>query len=523
MTGNTNEQGDIRAYLRPVLSRWWLILLVVPAVTAATYFYYDQKPKSYEASAEIFVQTSTLDQLLLGGEGSTDPASVENLALLLQTSAVGEEAARLLTKGKGKQAAANEDALSGSISATPIEKSNFIVVTATASTPAGAAQLANAYAKAFLATQARQLRGEASQTVVAAKKQLHELGPEKGSERTLLREKIQTLELITAQPASRTGIKLVEHAAPPVAPTGHDPTQNAIFAFVVSLMLAIAGAYGLEYLNRRITSIETIEELFELPTLTEIPKVDSPSPLNGSAVGMAKPLREPFHRLQANLDMLGHERPLRTILVASAAPNEGKSIVARNLGLAFREAGRNVAVFDADFRRPSLGGMFAAHEGPGLTDILAGRVSLGEAIQEVQVPVNGNGGVPSHALTVPGPAATTVGKGELAMVPAGAHTSDLPATLATGHLRETLAAAAGAYDVVIIDSAPLLATADVLPLLSEVDGVLLVSRLGVTTRDSARRLLTMIRRVPNAHLLGVVVNGIPSRIYRTRAYGYYYG
>ena len=120
-------------------------------------------------------------------------------------------------------------------------------------------------------------------------------------------------------------------------------------------------------------------------------------------------------------------------------------------------------------------------------------------------------------------AAGKVGQGELAMVPAGAHAGDLTATLASGHLRETLAAAAGAYDTVIVDSAPVLAAADVLPLLSEADGVLVVTRLGVSTRDSARRLLTAIGRVPNAHLVGVVVNGIPSRIYRTRAYGYYYG
>ena len=530
MTGDATEQRDIQAYLRPVLSRWWLILLVVVPVTVGAYLYYDQQAKSYQASTSLYVQTSSLDQLLLGSDGgSGDTSSVENLALLIQTSAVGDEAARQLAAGaggpgqNGRQRTVDEAALSGSITAAPVEKSNFIVVTATAPSAGGAARLANAYADAFISTQARELRGEANQTVTAARQQLREVSPGETAQRALLEEKVQTLELIAAQPASRTGIKQVEPAVPPVAATGHDPTGNAIFAFVVSLMLAIAGAFGLEYLNRRISSIEAVEEIFEAPILTEIPKVDSPAPLNGSGIGMAKTLREPFHRLQTNLDMLAYERPLRTIVVVSAAPGEGKSIVTRNLALAFREAGRNVAVFDADFRRPSLGGLLAAEEGPGLTDILAGRVSLGEAIQEIQVPTNGNG-VSSHVpagatITAPG----KLSQGELAMVPAGAHAGDLNATLASGHLRETLAAAAGAYDTVIVDSAPVLATADVLPLLAEADGVLVVTRLGVSTRDSARRLLTAIGRVPGAHLIGVVVNGIPSRIYRTRAYGYYYG
>jgi Mrp family chromosome partitioning ATPase len=237
---------------------------------------------------------------------------------------------------------------------------------------------------------------------------------------------------------------------------------------------------------------------------------------------MSPLLQEPFHRLQTNLALLAQAQPLRSILVVSAAPGEGKSIVARNLSLAYRGAGRSVAVFDADFRHPDLGALMAAEEGPGLIDILAGRVSLGETIQEVQVPINGNGSHP------PAPAATAtasppVSQGELAVVPAGLQGGDLTASLASGHFRGTLEAAVNAYDTVIVDSSPLLASADVLPLLSEVDGVLVVTRLGNSSMDSARRLLAAVRGAPNANLLGIVVNGVPPRLYRSRAYGSYYG
>ena len=90
-------------------------------------------------------------------------------------------------------------------------------------------------------------------------------------------------------------------------------------------------------------------------------------------------------------------------------------------------------------------------------------------------------------------------------------------------MRATLKTATEIYDRVLIDSSPLLAAADVLPLLSEVDGVLIVTRLGLSTRDSARRMLRQLSRMPSINVVGVVVNGIPSRVHRTRAYGNYYG
>ncbi len=521
MINDSAEQRDLRAYLRPVLKRWWLILTVVPIVTIGTYLYYDSKPKTYSAATELFVQPRAIDQILLGANATANTeATIGNLALLIQTRTVASEAAKRLRK-------ADVQVAGGSVSAEPIEKSNFIVISATAPTPVGAAALANAYTSAFIATQQRQLHGEAEQTLKIAERQLNNLGtgPESLSKREALEERIQTLELVSSQ-SSSTGIKVVERAFPSSIPTDHDPMSHAIFALVVSLMLAIAGAFGLEYMTRKVNRIEDVEEIYELPILTEIPNVDSPTPVDGGGAEMEKQLHEPFHRLQMNLDMLSHERPMRTILVVSAAPGEGKSMITRNLALAFREAGRNVAVLDADFRKATLGGLLDAQDGPGLTDILAGRASFGQAVQPVAVSngANGNGAAPAYVgAPAEGGLAAQPHHGDLAMVPAGAHHGNLVAALAAGGIRPTLKAATDVYDRVLIDSSPILAAADVLPLLSEVDGVLLVTRLGVSTRESARRMLSELNRVANTHVVGVVVNGIPPRTYRTRAYGYYYG
>jgi Mrp family chromosome partitioning ATPase/capsular polysaccharide biosynthesis protein len=516
------EPRDLRDYLMPVLKRWWLILAVVPIVTVGTYLYYDNKPKVYGASTQLYVQPSAVNQVLLGGSSAASiEATSENLAVFIGTSVVSEQAQRLLAKS-------NKSIPNGSVSAAPLEGTSFLAVEALAPNPRAAALLANTYAKAFIKVQARQLRQEARRTLAIAERQVANLPPPTrfgtDPQREALEEKIQALELVSSQNAGNTGIKVVEKAFASPIPIDHNPKSNAIFAFVISLMLAIGAAYGLEYLTRKIRSVEDAENLFDLPILTEVPKVRRPSPFDAQGAAMEKELHEPFHRLQMNLDMLAHERQMRTILVVSAAPGEGKSVVTRNLGLAYREAGRNVAVLDADFRKRTLGGLLDAQEGPGLTDILAGRVSFGEAVQEVNVPVatNGNGADGAAA----GPASGSVGQpthGDLAMIPAGRAHGSLAATLTADGLRQTLDSATQVYDRVLIDSSPILAAADVLPLLSKVDGVLIVTRVGVSTRDSAKRMLGELRRIPDINIVGVVVNGIPPRTYRTRAYGYYYG
>lgn len=518
MNDSPLDQKDVRTYLRPVLKRWWLFILIVPVVTIGTYLYYSHKPKVYESAAQLYVQPSTLEELVFGNATGAQ-SQLEDFALLIQTSKVRERAEKKLLAEGGKKKPATVPP--GTIGAEALEKSSFLIVSAQSSSPQGAARLANAYANTFAEMQRQRIGTEARKGAEGATRRLHQLGKgpeEKNSNRREgLEQQIEELNLIASQPAASGGVSLVQAATPNPEPIGHNPTSNAIFAFVIGLMLAIGGAYGLEFLNRRINRIEDVEEVYDLPVLTEIPQVPTPAPQAQDGVAMAKTLHGPFHRLQTNLEMQARERPLRTIVVASAAPGEGKSIVARNLALAYTEAGRRVAVLDADLRKATMGGLLAAHEGLGLSDILSGRASFGDAVQEVAVQVgsNGNGSRPVPA------GAPSLG-GELAMVPAGEHHGNLAMALSSEEMRRTLSSAAEVYGTVIIDSPPLLAVADGLPLLSEADAVVLVTRMGVSTRDSARRLLKELRRVPDVFVAGIVVNGISPRVYRARSYGYYY-
>lgn len=520
-----NDGVDIRDYLRPLWKRLWLIVLIIVVVTGGTYLYYDSKEEVYEASTRLFVAPSSLDQLLFGTVGPQNSQTVENLAILLQTGPVAEQvAAKLDFEGEPRS-------LLDSVSAAAEGDSDFIEVVATANSGKRAAAVADAFARVFIGDRAQQIRGEATDALAATEQELNELPSVARDDpaypqRANLEAQIQQLRLIQSLPAGAggSGLRQVEPAVELAEPVEPDPARNAIFAFAVSFLLGVGAALGLDRLDRRVHRVEDVEDLFGQPVLAELPSVKTPAPMVGGAAVITEPFKEPFRRLHSNLQRVARERPLKTIVIVSATPGEGKSIVTRNLALTFEEAGKSVAVLDTDFRKPSLAGLFGAESGPGLAGVLSGSSDLNSALQEI--PIVGKDGhdaggeSPAQSGYSPRSAKSAAGAGGLALVTTGPEPDNPTAALATGRMRETLESAASRFDVVLVDSPPLLAVSDALPLLSEADGVILVARVGSSTRDSSLRLLTELGRVPDVSVIGVVANAISSREHRARAYGY---
>jgi Mrp family chromosome partitioning ATPase len=216
--------------------------------------------------------------------------------------------------------------------------------------------------------------------------------------------------------------------------------------------------------------------------------------------------REAFRTLRTNLDLQSLDRPVRTILVASALPTEGKSSVVRNLALAYREAGLRVAVIEADLRQPSLPKMFRVRRDPGLTNVLSQQTTSSEALQTVAA------GEAEGTLEERAPAdgsSDGFARAQLVVMTSGPNPANPPAVLGATRAHEVLREVAGDHDIVLVDSPPLLAVSDAIPLLSVVDGTLMVARLGLTKRDAARRVMELIHRVPDARVLGVVANDVP--------------
>ncbi|MCW5849160.1 MAG: CpsD/CapB family tyrosine-protein kinase [Anaerolineae bacterium] len=201
---------------------------------------------------------------------------------------------------------------------------------------------------------------------------------------------------------------------------------------------------------------------------------------------------EAYRTVRTSLDFSSLDRSLRTLVVTSAAPNEGKSTTLANLGVTLAQAGRRTLLVDADLRRPSLHHIFRLPNSAGLTTMLLDESTL--AAPPFQVgPVEGLLVLTSGPLP-PNPA-------EL---------------MASRRIEALVAALRDQADIVLFDAPPLIAVSDAATLAARVDGVILVVQAEKTKREHVQRAKTLLDRA-KAHLIGAVLTDV--RL--DRSVGYY--
>jgi Mrp family chromosome partitioning ATPase len=203
------------------------------------------------------------------------------------------------------------------------------------------------------------------------------------------------------------------------------------------------------------------------------------------------------------------------VLVTSALPEEGKSTVAASLALASAAAGRRTLLVEADLRRQSLAKRLGIGPTPGLADYLSGRAESQEVMRPVPMPrgiafalngnANGNGSGNGN-----GTGSGHHGSPNLVCMPAGHVGRGAAELLASSRMRELLADVTSVYDVVILDTAPLLPVGDTLGLLAQARAVMLCVRSGQTTREQIQAARETLGRVRPA-VSGLVVTGVRAR------------
>lgn len=201
---------------------------------------------------------------------------------------------------------------------------------------------------------------------------------------------------------------------------------------------------------------------------------------------------EAFRVLRTNLQFLGLDKPLKSILITSTAPGEGKSTVAANLAVSFAQAGLNVCLIDADLRRPRLHKVFNVENWRGLTNAV---ISQNGLESDMQVTV-----IPGLTLMTSGP------------IPP--NPAELLGSTRMTRLLEHLE---GRYDMVIIDSPPILAVTDAAVLAPRIGGVMMVVRSGMVARRQVMRAKEALEAV-QANLLGITLDGVAGSGHN----GYYY-
>jgi capsular exopolysaccharide synthesis family protein len=512
-TPETETRVDPRDVLRPVLRRKWWILLLAVVVTVATYAYYERKPKEYTAAAKLFSGNSAVDQVLLGTDAAT-PSSQNQPQNLAALAATRETAIRVRAR---IGYAGTPEGLLRTLTATSSQDSDIVTLAAKAGKPALAAAIANGFATELGKRIAAANRAQASAAILAAERDLasQPRTDANAGTRTALQDRIRRLKVMEAIPPQQT--QIAEMAVAPTSPSAPQPRRDAAFALVISLLLGVAAALMLERFSRQVCeSADELAEVFGAPLLGAVPQADLLGRQQDSASFAA--FKESLRDLRTSIWLSGVGRPVKLLVVTSSEPVEGKSTIAAHLAIAYAEAGKRVSVVEADLRRPSLATFFEVERSPGLTEVIAGALPLEEARRTVSLSAVGS----RDALGNGSASSEDLSASQIQLLTSGVTPPDPQALLSLPATTDILNRLAEESDVVIIDTPPLLAVSDAMPLISSADAVLVVGRLGRTTHDSVKRLRQVLDRVERSKVLGVVANGVTGRGTGS-GYGYGYG
>ena len=298
-----------------------------------------------------------------------------------------------------------------------------------------------------------------------------------------LTENIRNLNRVKSR---QTAIR-VNVSQPAVDPLERSSPSVWLIPVAVLMSLGLAGGLGLglEFLDKSVRTSQDVERHLDIALLGMVPHTDDEEMKIAQVEAAVRDapqsmVAEAFRQIRTNLQFTAPGERQRTVLVTSAGPNDGKTTVACNLSIALAQGGRRVLLIDANFRRPAVQRVFADLRGPGLSNLLVGDGTLSGCVHGTTIPrldVLGGGPVPPN-----------------------------PAELLGGdRCHKLLQEAAGQYDQIVIDSAPVLLASDALVLATAVDGVVLVVRANRSSRGVARRACSLLADV-GAHLFGAVLN-----------------
>jgi capsular exopolysaccharide synthesis family protein len=307
-----------------------------------------------------------------------------------------------------------------------------------------------------------------------------------------------------ASALTRPNIQIAQMPSIPFDPTEPRTILYSAAAIVFSLMVGVGLSFALELMDTRIRTPAEVARQVGVPLLGSVPDLAEDDRLsldtNVALVSYRSPeslLAEAFRQLRTNL-LFTSDQPIKSVLITSPNPGDGKSTVAANIAIAMARSGNKVLLVEANFRRPALARLFDVPDALGLSNVLVGMNSASETIQATAVE---NLDLLVGGATPPSPA-------------------DLLGSLA---MRRFLDEQKKNYDRVIVDGAPILVVADGHLLAKIVDGVVLVLRANENTRGMAQRGTRMVLSL-KAKLLGAVLNGVRATKggYFREAYQAYY-
>jgi capsular exopolysaccharide synthesis family protein len=305
-------------------------------------------------------------------------------------------------------------------------------------------------------------------------------------------------ELETPLDGGQSPVQLstVRAATVPESPTSPNLTLNVVLGLLIGIAIGVGAAVLRELLNTRVRTVEDVEAVTDASVLGAIGyEPDAP---NRPLIVQESPQSmraEAFRRLRTNLQFLSVEGQTNAIVMTSALPGEGKSTTTINLAITLADAGQRVALIDADLRRPSIAKYMGIEGSVGLTTVLIGRAGVEDVIQPW-------------------------GNGNLDVITSGQIPPNPSELLGSRRMAAFVDELTSLYDVVLIDTSPLLPVTDGAILARLVGGAVVVVGAGTIHKAQLEDALETLMTV-NAKVLGMVVNRVPVRSGGAYAYHYY--
>jgi succinoglycan biosynthesis transport protein ExoP len=297
--------------------------------------------------------------------------------------------------------------------------------------------------------------------------------------------------------SSPVKLSVVQPGTIELKPDSPKPLLNLALGFFIGLVLSIGLSVLIETLDNKIRSVGDIEGFATEGILGGIainamflknPLIVQSNPKSRTA--------ESFRQLRTNIQFVEAAAGRKSIVITSAMPSDGKTTTGSNLALAFAQTGKRVVLIDADFRRPKLHKTMGLDGTVGVTNLLIGQAQLEDVIQ-------------------------TWGNTRLDILPAGKVPPNPSELLGSDAMKQLIMRLEQTYDVVLIDTAPLLPVTDAAILSTITGGVALVVSVGKTTKPQLRTAMAHLANV-DAKVLGFVMNRIPTKGAQAYQYRYAY-
>ncbi|MCX7668489.1 MAG: polysaccharide biosynthesis tyrosine autokinase, partial [Anaerolineae bacterium] len=509
---------ELREYAQLVRKWLWLILLCTVAAAAAAYVVSKNSTPIYQASTKLLVNQSSSNQANLAYQDILMSQQLaRTYANLLADRPVVEATAQRLGLPTDQKTLTS---LQNSISVTPIRDTQLLEVKVEGPDPQLIALIANTLPEVFIAQNQQLQLGRVSglksslETEIAnvqediartqanlaaatddAQRQRYEASlAQYRSTLSSLVNNYQQIRLAEVQ--ATNNVVVVKPAVAPQTPIRPRTMTNVLLAAVVGAMIAAGAAFLIEYLDDTIKSPDDVARVSGLSTLGAIARLKDAGIQRQLIAWMHSkaPETEAYRTLRTNIQFSSVDKPVRTLVVTSSGPSEGKSTTAANLAVVMAQTGQKVVLVDADLRRPVLHKTFGVPNNVGSTTaLLAGDdVDLQSYLQPTEID--------NLMIITSGP------------IPP--NPSELLGSQRMRHIVDRLAQIA---DMVIFDTPPVLVVTDAAVLSRQTDGVLLIADAGGTREPALAHAVEELRKT-GANILGVALNRLDSR---SRGYYYY--